>query len=231
MNLNFMSKIIRGNNSFIGLDLTAFYTHFSNRITPDYTSDPQKIIYDNLDGFAVSKGLTANVDFNFVNGLMLRAGGTLMENESIENGIKTLPILTEHFSGTWSASYTFPKLNLLIDYTGNIYSPMNLPILSDLDPRPDKSPWWSIQNIQFTYQPKATNIEVYGGVKNLLNFRPSANSIARSFDPFDKEVSFDASGQPISTASNPYALTFDPSYVYAPNQGIRGFLGIRWSLK
>jgi len=32
------------------------------------------------------------------------------------------------------------------------------------------------------------------------------------------------------TPGNPYALTFDPTYVYGPNQGIRGFLGIRWRL-
>ena len=36
--------------------------------------------------------------------------------------------------------------------------------------------------------------------------------------------------QAISTDSNPYALTFDPSYVFAPNQGIRGFFGIRYVL-
>ena len=37
-----------------------------------------------------------------------------------------------------------------IDYTGNIYGPMRLPLLSDKDPRPAFSPVWSIQNIQFT---------------------------------------------------------------------------------
>jgi outer membrane receptor for ferrienterochelin and colicins len=27
------------------------------------------------------------------------------------------------------------------------------------------------------------------------------------------------------TPDNPYALTFDPGYVYGPNQGVRSFLG------
>ncbi len=229
VNLNFMSKIITNNNGFIGLDFTAFYTRFSNRILPDYITDPQKIIYDNLDGHAVSKGISANVDFNFKNGLMVLLGGTLMDNLTYENGTAIRPLLTERFSGTWSASYTLPKLNLTLDYTGNLYSPMELPILGELDPRPDQSPWWSLQNIQFTYKSKQ-QLEVYGGIKNILNFRPAANSIARSFDPFDKEVQFNANNQAIATANNPYALTFDPSYVYAPNQGIRGFLGVRWNL-
>ncbi len=70
----------------------------------------------------------------------------------------------------------------------------------------------------------------YGGVKNLLNFTPAKNSIARAFDPFDREVQFDALGNLQPSAGNPYALTFDPTYVYASNQGIRFFMGFRWSL-
>ena len=63
-----------------------------------------------------------------------------------------------------------------------------------------------------------------------LNFTPARNSIARSSDPFDTGVVFNSSGEAISTENNPYALTFDPSYVYASNQGIRGFLGLRYTI-
>jgi outer membrane receptor for ferrienterochelin and colicins len=68
-------------------------------------------------------------------------------------------------------------------------------------------------------------------LKNLLNFKPPSNSIARAFDPFDKEVTFDSSGKVIATANNPNALTFDPTYVYASNQGIRMFLGLRYLIE
>ena len=74
-------------------------------------------------------------------------------------------------------------------------------------------------------------IEIYGGIKNLLNFTPPADAIARSFDPFDKNVNFDSNGQVIATPGNPNRLTFDPSYVFAPNQGIRGFLGFRYTFR
>jgi outer membrane receptor for ferrienterochelin and colicins len=231
VNLNFMSKIITRKNGYIGLDFIAFYTLFNNRITPDYLTDPQKIIYENLNGFAVSKGISGNVDFNFENGLMLMAGGTLMENTLHENKTVSRPLLTERFTGTWSASYTVSKINLTLDYTGNVYSPMKLPVIGKYDTRPDTSPWWSIQNFQLTHKSKTLGLELYGGVKNILNFRPNANSIARSFDPFNNEVSFAPDGSVLKTANNPNGLTFDPSYVYAPNQGIRGFLGVRWSLK
>jgi outer membrane receptor for ferrienterochelin and colicins len=107
---------------------------------------------------------------------------------------------------------------------------MRLPILSEDDPRAATSPVWSLQNIQMTKK-FDNGLEIYGGVKNLLNFTPPANSIARANDPFDKNVKFDEQGQVIATPDNPYRLTFDPSYVFAPNQGIRAFLGIRYTLR
>ncbi len=64
---------------------------------------------------------------------------------------------------------------------------MKLPLLSELDPRKGESPWFSIQNIQITKN-IGTSWEMYGGIKNILNFTPANNSIARSFDPFDSGV-------------------------------------------
>lgn len=90
---------------------------------------------------------------------------------------------------------------------------MLLPLESSLDPRKPESPVWSIQN--------------------LLNFAPTRDNafiIARAHDPFDKNVQRDADGQVMATAGNPYALTFDPNYVYAPNQGHKLFAGIRYAI-
>lgn len=87
-------------------------------------------------------------------------------------------------------------------------------------------------NIQFTYD-GFKQFELYAGVKNLLNWTPDRGNpfiISRTDDPFNKNVSFDANGQVIATPDNPYALIFDPSYVYAPIQGVRTFLGIRFKL-
>ena len=205
-----------------------FYTHFNNRILPDYETDPNKIIYANLNGFSVSKGVSLNSDITFTNGLSINAGVTLMDVSITESDIKTRQLLTESFSGVWSLSYKF-KNNFTIDYTGNIYGPMRLPLISDTDPRPENSPWFSIQNIQLTKKFN-NSFEIYGGVKNLLNFTPAANSIARAFDPFDKNVDFDQNEQAVTTPNNPNALAFDPSYVYASNQGIRTFIGVRFTI-
>lgn len=226
-NLNYVKKI-SSNGRFITLDMSAFYTYFNNRILPDYESDPNKIIYANLEGYSVSKGLSLNSDIRFKNGFAVNFGATLMEVSIHENNLKKRQLLTESFSGVWSISYQFKHSGIKIDYTGNLYGPMRLPRLSDRDPRPVNSPWFSIQNIQVSK--KFKNWELYGGVKNLLNFTPDANSIARAFDPFNTQVDFDSNGQVIPTPSNPNALIFDPSYVYTSNQGIRGFIGLRYTL-
>lgn len=230
-NLNFIKKFYLNSGSFIGLDATAFYTYFTNRIVPDYDTNPNEILYDNLDGHAVSKGISLNADLTFSNGLKFILGGTLMENTLTENGITEQQMLTEKFTGTWAVSYKIKPWHLSIDYTGNVYSPMRLPLLSDLDPRPGMSPWWSIQNIQFTYS-GVRNFEFYAGVKNLLNWTPSNAApflLPRTNDPFDHNVVYNNNGQVMATPDNPYELLFDTSYVYAPNQGIRGFLGVRFN--
>lgn len=231
VNLNFVRKEYL-DIGMINIDFSTWYTYFTNKIVPDYETDATKIIYDNLNGNAVSKGVSLNLDFYSSNGFKILVGATLMDVSITENQVTERQILTENFSGSFTVGHEFKSLGLSIDYTGKVYGPMRLPLLGELDNRPEYSPWYSIQNIQITKTlGKSKQFEIYGGIKNLLNYTPPANSIARAFDPFDREVTFDANGQPVATENNPNALTFDPSYVYTSNQGIRGFLGFRYNLK
>jgi outer membrane receptor for ferrienterochelin and colicins len=232
INLNYLIKKSFENGAHAILDFSTWYTYFNNQILPDYDSNPNQIIYSNLNGYAQTLGITANADFIFPNGLKTTLGFTLLDSKNKRDGIVSRPILTENYSATWGISYEISKWHTSIDYTGNLYGPMRLPLLGELDPREEYSPLWSIQNIQFTYK-KWKNIQIYGGVKNLLNWTPNKGNpfiIARANDPFDKEVSFDANGNAQPSTNNPYALTFDPGYVYGPNQGIRAFVGLRYSL-
>ena len=231
-NLNYLKKIYADNGVFWSFDASFFYTRFSNAILPDYDTNPNQIIYDNLDGKSLSQGISANIDAVFPFGLKVLLGATFQDVSNTENGIKQRQILTESYTGTWNVSYDFKSLKLSLDYTGNLYGPMRLPILGETDPRSEFSSTWSIQNIQFTYK-GLKDFELYGGVKNLLDWTPNRGNpfiIARANDPFDKNVTFDNNGDVVATANNPNALTFDPSYVYGPNQGIRGFFGLRYRL-
>lgn len=224
-NINYMKKFYGLNGSIFGIDASAFYSYFDNKIIPDYDSDISKIIYANLDGHAVSKGFSLNLDWAHPSGFKAMVGTTIMDVYSEENGQREWQMLTERFMGTWNIGYNLRRLGVTIDYTGNIIGPMRLPVLTSenpgdpVDPRPDKSKAWSIQNVQVT---KHFNkeFEVFGGVKNLLNWTPTKGIpflISRTQDPFEK-------------IDDPSLLPFDPSYVYGPNQGIRGFLGVRYNI-
>lgn len=219
-NLNYQ-KMITTKFGFINFDVSGFYTYFNNKIIPDYETNSQQIIYENLNGYAVSRGISFDMDITFSAPLNIKLGGTFMEVFEIsENELGNLEkqpqLLTENISGTFGVSYEFTKQKVKIDYTGNLYGPMKLPLVEN-DFRPEYSDWYSIQNIQITKEFKK-GWEIYGGVKNLLNFTPPNNSILRSHDPFDKNV---------DSPDNPNGYTFDPTYVYTTFQGIRGFLGAR----
>ncbi|MGZ3918954.1 MAG: TonB-dependent receptor, partial [Bacteroidia bacterium] len=124
------------------------------------------------------------------------------------------------WSGNIIVGYALPKPNIKIDVTGNWYGPQRLPILPK-DYRPEFSPWFCLLSLQVT---KTFNnkIEVYGGVKNLFNFIPR-DPIMRPNDPFDKQAN--------DPVNNPNGYTFDHSYNYAPVQGIRGYAGVRVTVR
>lgn len=232
INFNYLKKIQSDNGMHTVLEFSSWYTYFKNQILPDYDTNPNQIIYSNLNGFSKTYGITGNVELIFPFGLKSMLGITALNSRAKRDGIISIPILTEKFSATWSITYDILKWFLTVDYSGNLYGPMRLPLLGELDPRREYSPIWSIQNIQFTYK-KINAFEFYGGIKNILNWTPNKNNpflIARANDPFDREVVFDTDGNATSTPNNPYALTFDPSYVFGPNQGIRAFFGVRYRL-
>jgi outer membrane receptor for ferrienterochelin and colicins len=208
-------------NGFAGGDISLFYTHFTNRIIADYDSDPQLIIYDNLDGYAVSRGLSLNADLNIAHRLKFLTGFTWMDvfQKNGKLAEKERILFAPDFSSSYSLSYSFPSIRLIIDLTGKTYGAMKLPVVPN-DYRPEYSPWFTLLNLQLSKK-IGQYIEVYGGLKNLLNFIPE-DPILRPFDPFDKNVD--------DPVNNPHGYTFDPTYNYAPVQGIKGFFGIRMKI-
>ena len=226
-NLNFnVEKRINSNWSFISLDASLFYTHFSNKITPDYETNDQQIIYSNLDGYAISRGASLNTKFIFEFPLRINLGVTIMDvfnMEKNESGLleRSDQLFTEPYSAIWSASYYFTRPSFSIDYTGNLYGPMKLPLLSN-DFRSEFSKPFSIQNVKISKEFK-NGFNFYFGIRNILNFTPPAYSILRSHDPFDKLVN-----DPID---NPNNYSFDPTYIYTSFQGITFFAGLKYVIK
>jgi len=232
VNLNYSTaaNLSKGSAAF---DASIFYTYFTNKIVGDFLSDPAKIIYENLRGYAISKGITLNTDLAFANRIKVNAGVTLMDvyqmDDTGTSKVKVPQLFAPAFSGTYAVSYTIPKTGFSIDWTGRVNGAMHLPVVPN-DFRPAKSRLYCIMNLQVT-KTFGSGWEIYTGVKNLLGFIP-ADAFLHGDDPFNKAGGkyFDSNGKP-RTDTNPYGYTFDPSYNYASIQGAKGFIGVRWTLK
>ena len=204
------------------IDLNFFYTYYANKIVADYFTDPNKVIFDNLKGYAINKGIGFNSDINLNSNFKFCLGFTLMDvyqmtKDSLNHSVKKEQVHTPPFTANVLIGYSIPKIKLSFDLSANINSPMLLPVLPN-DYRPSHSPWFYLVNLQLTKK-LPNNFELYGGVKNLLNFLPQ-NPIMRPQDPFDKKVN--------DPVNNPNGYTFDAGYNYAPVQGIKAFFGLRY---
>jgi outer membrane receptor for ferrienterochelin and colicins len=220
--LNAICKTKLNNDAMIVWEAGAFYYHFTNKIYANYDEDPNKVIYHNISGFAFSRGGSLNVSLASGGNFKFTLGATYADvvNVNMDSSgalMHSWQLQSPHWSGNMIIGYNFPKQELKLDLTGNWYGPQRLPILPN-DYRPEFSPWFCLLNLQVSKN-IGKQLEIYLGGKNLLNFLPG-NPIMRPFDPFDKTAA--------DPVSNPNGYTFDPSYNYAPIQGIRAYLGIRW---
>ncbi|WP_121964245.1 TonB-dependent receptor [Myroides sp. N17-2] len=220
-NLNYTIKVPSDFGVF-NFDVNGFYTYFTNKIDADTDTDQTKIIYANLDGHAISRGLSLNVDVTFDIPLKLMAGATYMDVFRKEDGEREQIYHSPKWSGNFIASYNFGN-GFTADLTSDWKGPMRLPRVEN-DYRPEYSPWTVIANVQVTK--KFNNgIQIYGGVKNLFNTLPKEDTIARWWDPFGEP------GNGVAPPAGRNDVIFEPNdYSYTPLQGIRGFLGVRYNI-
>ena len=87
INANYLKKYKLNNGARAALDVTGWYTYFNNQILPDYDTNPNQIIYANLNGFSNTYGITVNGEFIFPFGLKTNLGFTLLESKNKRNGI------------------------------------------------------------------------------------------------------------------------------------------------
>lgn len=195
------------------VDLDVFYTYFNNKIIPDYDIDPDLIVYNNLNGKGITRGISFSMSHQFIFPLTLTLGTTIQDVfttsiNSLGHEIKEKQEFAPRFSGTYVIGYKIKSLNLSIDYTGRVMGSQYLPTYPAPFSREEKSPWYSIQNIQFTHQAKH-RLEIYGGIKNLWNWTQDS---------------------PLIDPENPFGENFDTAYAWGPLQPRRFYLGVRFSI-
>lgn len=196
------------------LDIDLFYTYFSNKIIPDFDSDPNLIIYDNLSGFGTTRGASIAVNHKFNFPLRAKLGATFMDvfemtEDDEGNQVKEQQIFAPKFSGVFGLSYDLSKIGVSINYNGRVMGPQRLPVFADEFARPEVSEWFTIQNVQITKRFSKNQLEFFGGIKNLFNYTQDS---------------------PLIDPENPFGDSFDTAYAYGPLQVRRFFFGLRFNL-
>jgi len=231
----------------IGLtyDVSAYYTHFFNKIYPVRNDINRTLTYFNVDGEEYARNIGASLDIalNFSFPFRFTAGVSYNQAELFEfprddngdkagNKVAKSPFeFSPKWSGVFTAAYDFiPQLTW--DITGDWRGSMLLPTQGTVptfdgngnqngtvtDPRAPYSPWFCKVHTQLTY--KLNNgLQIYAGVKNLFNYVPK-NLLVNTVDPFNDLANPDKYG----------GLQFDTEYNYTQQQGITGYLGVRLTL-
>ncbi|MCW9707555.1 TonB-dependent receptor [Fodinibius salsisoli] len=200
------------------LSLDGFYTHFSNKIIPDYDQDPDLIVYENLDGFSVTRGFSVGVDQNFtVFPLSYNANFTLMDVFTDEGGQRQALTYAPDYTGNVGLTYNFNPLDVSIGYTGNLVGSKRMPDSYVEDFGRDRwTPAYSTHDIklskEFTNVNSANGIgfEAYLSVENLFDY---------------------TQGSPLVDASAPFGPQFDTIYTWGPLVGRTFSLGARINLR
>lgn len=230
----------------IGLtyDISAYYTHFFNKIYPVRNDVDRTLTYYNVDGDEHARNIGASLDialnfsfpFRFTTGVSYTRA-ELFEYERNDNGDKVSNNIVRspfEFSPKWSGVFTaaydlIPQLTW--DVTGEWRGPMLLPTQGEMkiydgngnvagtvtDPRAPYSPWFCKVHTQLTYKFK-NGLQIYAGIKNTFNYVPK-NLLVNIADPFNDLSNPDKYG----------GLKFDTEYNYTPQQGRTGYLGVRFS--
>lgn len=219
------NQIYNLGNSQGSIDIDGFYTYFTNKIIPDYDSDPQQIIYGNTDGNAQSWGVNASISQSFDFPLNIRLGFSYINATETENGATQRIQYAPEYTGNGTISYTWRKARLEFAYTANLYGPMSLPQVFDVDPesgaelpdaRPTRSKPFYLDAFQVTYKWNKTNLRFFVGIENIAGYIQPVSPLVAFNDP---------------TSPAGFSPLFDTSYSYSPVHGREFYGGIAWELK
>jgi len=200
----------------VGID--GFYTHFSNQIIPDYDQNSDFIIYENLNGFSVTRGISMDIQQSFtVFPFSYNASLTLMDVFSEDNGERQPLVYAPDFVGTFGATYNIRSARLSLGYNGNLTGSKRMPenYVDDFG-RDSESPVYSTHHIKVTKEfsnvnnSKGVGFEVYISVENIFNYTQDS---------------------PLVDSSNPFGPDFDTIYTWGPVFGRTFSVGARINLR
>ncbi|MDR9410375.1 MAG: TonB-dependent receptor [Balneolaceae bacterium] len=206
-----------GTNPMV-VSLDGFYTHFSNKIIPDYDQDPNLILYENLEGFSVTRGFSVGVEQNFtVLPFTYNASITIMDVFTEENGQREALAYAPEYTGVLGGTYNIRAIDLSIGYNGNLVGSKRMPNNYSEDFGLDAwSPAYSTHDLKITREFSSANsasgigFEAYISAENIFNY---------------------TQGSPLVDSGNPFGPDFDTIYTWGPILGRTFSLGVRLNIR
>jgi len=187
------------------LSFDYFRTQFSNQVVVDQEFDLSKIEIYNSVGPSYTN--TYQVDFNLepIERLTLLATFTHTAAKVTLQGQRVVAKpLVSRYKGVFNIQYA-TRMNIwTFDATAQLNGPARLPLFAGFG---EYSPSYPIFFAQITK--KFKNVELYGGVENIGNYRQN---------------------QAIIEAANPYDDNFNASIIWGPLMGRKFYIGLRYTL-
>jgi len=207
---------LRANPMTVTID--GFYTRFSNKIIPDYDQDPGLIVYENLDGFSVTRGFSVGLDQNLTAlPLTYSLGFSLTDVYTEENGTRRAVAYAPDYTGTAGVTYQLRSIDLEIDYAARIVGPKRMPdVYVQTFGRDRTSPVHSTHDLKLEKAFGSVNSDTGLGIDVFL-------SVENIFDY--------TQGSPLVDARAPFGSQFDTIYTWGPIVGRTVALGARVNLR
>lgn len=195
-----------GERGVAGCSANGFASRFGNKILPDYDTDPDLLVYRNMDGVGFVKGVNVDAYYSYSSRFRISAGVTWHEVYEREAMVaRTWQLFTPRWS---SMAALYWKITKRLDITWNMkwIGVMPLPEVEDVISRPLQSEPFALHHAQLRYQ-SARGLELWVALRNVFDYTQPA---------------------PLIGAEDPFAEAFDASYIYGPLQGRNGVIGVRY---
>lgn len=193
------------------LNLDFYRTLFSNKIIPDYDTNPSEVIFANLNGSAFSNVFQSEANVNIMRYFDIKLAYKMIDLQYENNGIKyQQPFNSTHrfFS---SFSFSPPNKSWSVSSGLQWFGVQQIPSTAS-NPvryqRPQESESYAMINFQFNKF--FDYFELYAGIENVLDF-------TQDF--------------PIIAANDPFGPYFDTSFIWGPTKGREFYFGFRYSIR
>lgn len=183
------------------LNAEYYYTDFLQQLVVNREQD-SLLIFENLDGRSYSHTIQVDATYPFTKGFEMTAAYRWQSAKSTYDGCLKERPLTSRYKGMLTLSYKTPLEIWQFDVTGQLIGPMRL---YKAVGNTDKTPAYGLLNIQVTREFRL--FSVYIGGENLTNYKQK---------------------NPIMGADTPWGTNFDATQIWAPTDGIMGYIGLRF---